>query len=305
LETQSLEKISTHELKESYQRIFKYAPNAEFSGISSIEYRRCEKCDLRFFYPPVAGPESLYKALRIQMGTNYYMHDKAEYQIARHWISKRDSVLDVGCGEGAFAATVPDSRYTGLELNSDAVMIARQSGREVVKETIEEHSANHPGEYDVVCSFQVLEHVPDVRGFLLSGLRALKTGGLLITCVPSFDTFLRFQTNSLLNMPPHHLTHWSDLCVRQISSIFPLQLEAVEHESLADVHCEAYAVTLVMAALGGRRRLLDSSLRTKFLMRVSTQLGKVLCKGLQDESMRPRGHSVIATHRKTGDLVDS
>lgn len=302
-ETQLLEEIPASQLSDSYRRVFGYPPSQEFADICSIDYRRCGECDLRFFHPPVAGTESLYNALRIQMGDHYYMQDKPEYEIARHWIGEGQSVLDVGCGVGAFAAAIPQSPYTGLELNSGAVAEAKLLGREVLKETIEEHSAKQPGQYDVVCSFQVLEHVSDVRGFLAGCCAALKTGGLLITCVPSFDSYLSSQTNALLNLPPHHLSHWSDLCLRQIGEIFPVRLEGIEHELLADVHLDSYTTTLVMTAFRGRRHLLDTSLANRLLTRVSWKLGKVLSGALQADSMRPRGHSVVASHRKVGESV--
>jgi len=303
--TRLLEEISASQLSDSYRHVYRYSPsNNEFADTCSIDYRRCGQCDLRFFHPPVAGTESLYDALRIQMGDRYYMQEKPEYEIARHWIGAGQAVLDVGCGVGAFAAAIPEGRYTGLELNSRAVAEAKLLGREVFKETIEEHSAKRRGQYDVVCSFQVLEHVSDVRGFLAGCCAALKTGGLLITCVPSFDSYLSFQANALLNLPPHHLSHWSDLCLRQIGEIFPVRLEAIEHELLADVHLGSYTTTLVLTAFRGRRRLLDTSLATSLLTGVSSRLGKVLSGALQADSMRPRGHSVVASHRKVAESVD-
>jgi len=303
-ETELLEEILSAQLIDSYRQTFGYAPASEFGTIRAFGYCHCSECDLRFFYMPAVGGESLYEALRIRMGDHYYMRKKPEYDIARRWIGERETVLDVGCGVGAFAAAVPDRPYVGLELNSGAVAEARLLDREVIQETIEEHSARHPGQYDVVCSFQVLEHVSDARGFLAGCLRALKDGGLLITCVPSFDSYLRFQPNALLNLPPHHITHWSDRCLAGLGQMFPLRLETIEHELLADVHCDSYATTLVMTALRGRRRLLDASAASRFLVRVCGRLGRALSGALEAEAMRPRGHSVVAGHRKLGEFVD-
>src|ERR1035441_409829 len=293
LKVELLEQIPALQLSESYRRVYGYSPLNEFAGTHNFDYRRCGECDLRFFHPPTAGTEALYNALRIRMGAHYYMEAKPEYDIAARRIGERKTVLDVGCGVGAFAAAIPDSRYTGLELNSGAADEARLLGREVIKETIEEHSAKQPGRYDVVCSFQVLEHVADVRGFLAGCLLALKPGGLLITCVPSFDSYLSLQANALLNLPPHHLSHWSDRCLRGIGEIFPLRLEAIEHELLADVHRDSYTETLVMTAFRVRHNLLDTSLANKFLTRISARVGTVLSGALQRDAMRPRGHSVV------------
>ena len=112
---------------------------------------------------------------------------------------------------------VPESRYTGLELNSGAIAAAVGLGTRGIQGHDRSAQCSTPWQYDVVCSFQVLEHVSDIQGFLAGCLRALKTGGLLIICVPSFDSYLRYQTNALLNLPPHHLSHWSDQCLRRIA----------------------------------------------------------------------------------------
>jgi SAM-dependent methyltransferase len=300
--THLLEEIPAHLLADAYRRIFGYAPTNEFANVPAIAYRHCGKCDLRFFYPPVAGGESLYDALRARMGSLYYMQEKPEYDVARRWINEGEAVLDVGCGVGAFAAAIPNARYTGLELNSGAIAEAKRVDREVIQDTIEEHSAKHRSQYDVVCSFQVLEHVSDVHGFLAGCLRTLKTGGMLITCVPSFDSFLRFQPNALLNLPPHHLSHWSDRCLGNVDQLFPLRLEAIEHELLADIHRDSYAATLVTMAIRRAPRLLDTSMSNRLIMRVCGRIGRVLSRGLQVETMRPRGHSVLAIHRKVGEV---
>jgi 2-polyprenyl-3-methyl-5-hydroxy-6-metoxy-1,4-benzoquinol methylase len=303
-ETQLVEQLPAQQLADSYRRVFGYNPINEFADTRMIDYRHCDECDLRFFHPALAGAESLYDVLRMHLGANYYMQTKPEYDIAQPWITRGQTVLDIGCGVGAFAASVPESRYTGLELNSGALAAARRLRRNVINETIEAHSLKHPGQYDVVCSFQVLEHVCDIRGFLAGCLRALTPSGLLIVCVPSFDSYLRFQTNALLNLPPHHLSHWSDRCLRQIAETFPLRLEALEHELLADVHRDSYAATLVSTIFGGHQRLLNTSRANRFLTRVYWKLGKVLSKALQAEPMRPRGHSVVASYRKLGEVDD-
>jgi SAM-dependent methyltransferase len=92
----------------------------------------------------------------------------------------------------------------------------------------------------VVCAFQVLEHVPDPRAFLASCVYCLKPGGRLILSVPAEDSFTGLVPNNCLNLPPHHLTRWSDkalLALREEFNLHDLQLIPLP---LEDIHHEHY-----------------------------------------------------------------
>jgi 2-polyprenyl-3-methyl-5-hydroxy-6-metoxy-1,4-benzoquinol methylase len=77
----------------------------------------------------------------------------------------------------------------GLEFSRKAKEIAFSNGIIIENESIQSHSVAHPAKYDVVCAFQVLEHVSEIRSFIESSIKALKPGGLLIYSIPSADSF--------------------------------------------------------------------------------------------------------------------
>jgi SAM-dependent methyltransferase len=173
----------------------------------------------------------------------------------------------------------------------------------VLGETLAEHAARRTGFYDAVCTFQVLEHVPDVRGFLAAALRAAKVGGVLVCSVPSADSFLSIVEDNVLNLPPHHLSRWSDRSLRKVAEVFGLELVALEHEPLADVHLPLYAAAVIRRSLGrvlGREpTLLDASPFGRALGAASRLLGGLLVPTLREPYLRPVGHSVTAVYRKT------
>lgn len=154
----------------------------------------------------------------------------------------------------------------------------------------------------MVCFFQVLEHVPDPRGFLNDAIKCLKPGGLLIFSVPSEDSFLSFAVNNVLNMPPHHLTRWSDRALRDLTSRFSLSIVSIHHEILADVHLKGYLEACVLRLMSpGYWRvspLIDLSYFYKLKIKLSYIVVRLLTYLYKRIAHRPWGHSVTAVYRK-------
>jgi SAM-dependent methyltransferase len=268
--------------------------------LSAIDLRRCDACDLRFYDPVFSGDEEFYGAL--QKADWYYLSEKQEYDFAAQYISSEDRVLELGAGRGAFAAKVRPRSYVGLELSAAAASQARQRGIEVYKHSVEEHAKEHAGNYDVVCSFQVLEHIPDPRNFIESSLKCLKSGGKLIFSVPREDGFLGRQSNNALNMPPHHSTRWSDTALRAIAGLFHLQIVAFGYDMLSDLHVRSYSVGLIQNGLNNllhrRQRSMDALFDSVVVKAPIRLCSLFLEKSLQDRALRPAGHSVTVVYRK-------
>jgi SAM-dependent methyltransferase len=204
---------------------------------------KCVACDLGFFVPHCAGDDVFYEQL--QNFDWYYQSEKPEYGYAQGFISGADAVLEVGCGKGAFRSWLPASiDYTGLEFNDEAIRKARAAGLNVFKQPIEEHAAGAPGKYDVVCSFQVLEHIPEPRGFVRACVRALKPGGKLIVAVPAEDSFLGVASDAHLNMPPHHVLRWTDRALLNLALREGLSVVDLWHEPVASFHEDWHKDTL-------------------------------------------------------------
>lgn len=296
----SAEKIRVSNLAGLYEKMLGESILQEFSGCRELDFFSCKECDLKFFYPPLTGSEKFYE--KLQKFDWYYMEDKNEYDFAKEYISESDFVLEVGCGKGAFAKKIKSKEYTGLEFSSRAKLIGEKEGVSIVNESVQIHAQNNRQKYDVVCSFQVLEHVSDVNGFLNSSIECLKPGGLLIVSVPSADTFLSSVTNGILNMPPHHVTWWSDKSLESIADIFGIEMIDLEHEMLADIHKDWFSATLTLNVLNAflkrRTRLIDTSLTGRIVNMIAIKMGRFYGLALGNKNMRPYGHSVTVIYRK-------
>jgi len=295
-----IEQINASDLIKMYNKFLKSDISKEFGDVQKIGYYHCIDSDLRFFYPMVTGSENFYEHL--QKFEWYYMDEKDEYDYAKNFIKESDLVLEIGCGKGAFAQKISTKKYVGLEFSRKAKEIAFSKGILIENESIQSHSVAHPAKYDVVCAFQVLEHVSEIRSFIESSIKALKPGGLLIYSVPSADSFLSIITNHIFNMPPHHVSFWSDKCLKHIADIFGMKIVNIEHQKLADIHKVGWASSIILESLrnwlGVQSELVDMSLKYKVLQKISLLTGEVLAKGLINPKVLPEGHSVTVVYHK-------
>jgi SAM-dependent methyltransferase len=107
-------------------------------------------------------------------------------------------VLDFGCGagEGTAAMATGAASILGVDVAADAIEHAREhnAGPNISYETIHGAVPRPPGSFDVVCSFQVLEHVADPDAYLAEARRLLRPGGVLLLATPDRRTrLLRWQ----------------------------------------------------------------------------------------------------------------
>ncbi len=224
-----------------WRQLFGIDIEPELRDVPSIRLRVCRHCNLQYFQPSrLAGSPSLYA----QLGKMdwYYLPQKWEHDVALEDLRHSRKILEIGCGSGKFivrASQGPGRIVQGLEGNPDAVERARQRGVQVFVRDLQEFAEESRAQYDAVCSFQVLEHVPCPRDFLDSCLALLSRGGKLLLGLPNSESFLRYQS-SVLDMPPHHMTRWSPRVVKELPKLFPLRLEAIRLEPLAPYHVGPY-----------------------------------------------------------------
>jgi len=292
--------INTSDLVKLYRRKFGVNVAAEYGATRQLGLYHCLDSDLRFFYPMLTGSDTFYETL--QKFDWYYLDEKYEYTFARDFIKNTDSVLEIGCGKGAFAQKISASQYLGLEFNQKAIDTAAAAGVTVLRQSIQAHAETHSNQYDVVCAFQVLEHVAEINEFISASLACLKEGGLLIYSIPSADSFISLVTNYILNMPPHHMSWWSDQALTHVARLFNLKVMAIQHEKLAARHRRWYASTMALASFRNwlhlNHAVLDCSLGYQVLNAAALAAGVVLSPGLVDPRLLPNGASVTVVYQK-------
>lgn len=240
--------IKCSALVAQFKRIFKFDISHLLREHQEITLYKCNESGYRFYDPAdVVGDSAFYHHLE----TNdwYYMPTKWEFVEALEFIQPNSAVLEIGSAKGDFLIQVgkhfSSISCAGLELNVEAVRVAQARGVNVALESSFEHAKNNPLKYDVVASFQVLEHIPNPMDVLRDALAMLKPNGLLIIGVP--DNSARpadsiFVTpDNILNMPPHHQGLWDIPSLAFLQTVLPFTLEYIAVEpATASHHSNSY-----------------------------------------------------------------
>lgn len=117
-------------------------------------------------------------------------------------------ILEVGCNLGFLGAVIMryGHEYVGLDIQQEAVARAKQYyGDHFVCMPVEQFVATAPVPFDLVCSFEVIEHVPEPRAFLESCLTLVAPQGRLVLSTPNGD-LARDDKWFPIDLPPIHLT---------------------------------------------------------------------------------------------------
>jgi SAM-dependent methyltransferase len=288
-----IERVAGEKIIGAYRKAFDIE-----AGITAdeVQYIRCEDCDLNFFSPPSDGPASMY--VRLQEFDWYYISDKPEYTLAEKYLPPSGTVLEVGSGKAAFAGIVEKERYVGLEFNDAAIARARASGIKLLKESIEMHAASTAGQYSAVVSFQVLEHVRDPERFIAGCVDALSMGGHLILAVPDHDGLCGMAQNNILDLPPHHVSHWNERAMKRIATQFGVELIAIEREPIANYHLTWARKSIWEQRLRKLFNLKPSLLDTSVFGRAVGRISGMLAKVFKPSTANVSGHTILACYRK-------
>lgn len=287
--THQRKEVDLYHLSELYFSSF----NIDITALitQALYFYHCPTCDFRFFAQKdekiPTGNDNFYNSLnKISW---YYCSEKHEYGYAKQFVKPQDKVLEVGCGKAAFAKYIPQAKYTGLEFSTDAKKMAQENGITIENISIQEYSKSHLGEFDVVCSFQVLEHVSDPHSFIQAKVDSCRGGGQIIIAVPSEDSFIKYAVNGILNMPPHHIGRFTDKCLINIAKLFDLKLINLYHENVQPQHINFYKSVMFSKKLFTPQLLSSNPLR-----RIANRLGRLFEKVPKNAY----GHTVVAIYQK-------
>lgn len=246
-----------------------------FGDANEIYLLECGDTGYRFYFPfETAGDAEFYQLLKRSCEARGLAYERVwedDHEFGFGHVAEGDHVLEIGFNTGTFleklASKTPNA--VGLEFNSEALSVARSKGLQVSNETIEDHSAGNAGKYDVVCAFQVFEHLTEIRSFVLSALKCLKPDGKLVLSVPNNEPYYqRFDKYSVLNVPPHHSGLWNLSAFKKMGAILGFtvadQLLYGERGPIVDAYLRAKLLTNVRSlpvshSIGDKAKMLAAA----------------------------------------------
>jgi SAM-dependent methyltransferase len=227
LPTRRIQPISGRLVIGLWRGAFRAATDRQLARIEHFELWE-SPCGLAFFEPMLAGDGIFYHDLHRRSDFQRVLTApglaRPEFKHLAEIVRPGEKVLDAGCAEGGLARHLPYAAYVGLDPNFSATV----PGLDVRNETIAEHATSHPGEYDAVCAFHVIEHVADPLGFARDLANCTKPNGRLFITVPCRDSPITDIPNFVLNAPPNHLTWWNEGALRALADRLDLVVEALE-----------------------------------------------------------------------------
>jgi SAM-dependent methyltransferase len=190
--------------------------------LDPFSLRRCGDCGQHFMNPRLSatGRRALY-GTRSYFDEHVYRNGLANH-LQRQWMAgrldlidearhgRRGSMLEVGCGYGGFLAAARDRgwRPTGVELSEPGAAEARQrTGLDVRAGEIGDVDPS----FDVICGWDVIEHVPDPGQWVETARLLLAEDGLLALSLPYFDSMpARVLGSRWGGLKPHkHIWHFT------------------------------------------------------------------------------------------------
>lgn len=109
------------------------------------------------------------------------------WAVQTHFPDARN-ILEIGCGTGfvlrGLAMAVPGLTLSGSELSVPPLRITRERLPEASLYRFDARAIPFRDEFDLVCAFDVLEHIPDDRLAIQEMTGAMKPGGGILITVP-------------------------------------------------------------------------------------------------------------------------
>ena len=132
---------------------------------------------------------------------------------------KTNNIIDVGCGDGHFLAEAAKRGWKvfGTEFTDEAIAVCSQKKISMAKGPIRAESY-HADFFDIVTSFEVIEHINNPVEEAQIYKTILRSGGVLYITTPNFDSVSRLILRSKWSCIeyPEHLSYYTKGTLKEL-----------------------------------------------------------------------------------------
>lgn len=131
------------------------------------------------------------------------------YKFACDYVKPTDKVLDAACGVGygsyLIAKTVKGAQLTAVDISDEALAYGKKFYKHKNVQYLNADITKLPlpeGSFDVVTTFETIEHIDDDNAIIAAFFKALKPGGVLLGSTPNEDLIPHSP-----ELNPYHFRH--------------------------------------------------------------------------------------------------
>lgn len=210
--------------KDIYELIYKYGPKVRWYDIywRHSEMVKKSKDPLQYLAESEASYWGVQRSLK---------------KILKNG-EKFPKILEIGCGLGYLTYALNKSGYDtiGLDISKEAVTNATKNyGNLFICADLFEYSNLHTNEYDIVIFTEVIEHLNDINGFMMSLIKLLKSKGNLILTTPN-KSFYPADVLWATDLPPVHYWWLSEDSIFYIANKLNLTSSFVDFKRFYNRH---------------------------------------------------------------------
>lgn len=264
---QSFEERVTELMARDIERLQEFSPEftdvpcpaclSEDNGSESkhlgFNYKRCGDCGLLFISPGPTNAHTLWflehseglRHWRDSMPTAVRERRIAMYQERASYILNvikefevgNRSLLEIGAGNGEFALALLEQDancFDRIVLCEPQPIKVKHSKVSIVNDSIQDGTFS--GNFDLVVSFEVLEHIPDPTTFLLQARELLAERGVLVLSTPNEKSLeMRLLKALSSNISFDHVRFYNPHSVSILLERFGFDVLQIETPGLLDV----------------------------------------------------------------------
>ncbi|MCS6967177.1 MAG: class I SAM-dependent methyltransferase [Cytophagales bacterium] len=183
---------------------------------------QCQECHF-VFAEKIPSPQEL-ETYYEGYGRDDYLSPitvKRYEELLKNWEKYRHTnrILDVGCGIGHFlqVAQTKGWQVHGTEVTDRAVELCTAKGIAMKKGEL--NALWYPPEsFDIITSFEVIEHINNPRQEVAKFYHLLRKGGIVYITTPNFNSALRFLLKERYNVIqyPEHLSYYTPATLEKL-----------------------------------------------------------------------------------------
>lgn len=200
---------------------------------------RCSDCSF-VFSREIATPEVLQEFYdKYPILNEYFELTRQRYNTILEQFEpfrKTGKILEIGCGEAYFLDEAKKKNWTayGTEISAPLLENARKKNHKIYN-SLESIPESEYGQFDIIISLEVIEHLPDPTYNIEKFSKLLRKGGGLYMTTPNFNSLARHILGKSWNniVFPEHLCYFTRKTMKKLLTKYGFEEKFTKTEGIS------------------------------------------------------------------------